>query len=59
MGTCLDDIQNTGTEVDFAIGGYTGCIQIIDKGVNRPFKTYACEEFENWMFSNISPRHPT
>jgi hypothetical protein len=56
MGTCLNAIQNTGTEVDFVIGGYIGCVQILDKGVNR---SYACEEFENWMLTNISSRHCT
>jgi hypothetical protein len=59
MGTCLNAIQNTGTEVDFVIGGYTGCVQILDKGVNRPFKSYAHEEFENWMLTNLSSHHPT
>jgi hypothetical protein len=59
LGTCLNAIQNTGTEVDFVIGGYTGCVQIIDKGVNRPFKSYAREEFENWMLTNLSSRHLT
>jgi hypothetical protein len=59
MGNCLNAIQNTGTEVDFVIGGYTGCVQILDKGVNRPFKSYAREEFENWMLTNLSSRHPT
>jgi hypothetical protein len=59
MGTFLKAIQNTGTEVDFVSGGYTGCAQILDKGVIHPFKYYAREEFENWMVSNISSRHPT
>jgi hypothetical protein len=59
MGNCLNAIQNTGTEVYFVIGGYTGCVQIPDKGVNRPFKSYAREEFENWMLTNISSCHPT
>jgi hypothetical protein len=59
MGTCLNAIQNTGTEVDFVIGGYTGCVHILDKGVNLPFKSYAREEFENWMLTNLSSRHPT
>jgi hypothetical protein len=45
MGTCLNAIQNTDTEVDFVIGGYTGCVQILDMGVNHPFKSYAREEF--------------
>jgi hypothetical protein len=59
MVTCPNAIQNTGTEVEFVIGGCTGCVQILDKGVNRPFKSYAREEFENWMLTNLSSRHPT
>jgi hypothetical protein len=43
MGTCINAIQNTGTEVDFVIVGYTGCVQILDKGVNHPFKSYSHE----------------
>jgi hypothetical protein len=43
----------------FVIGGYTDCVQILDKGVNHPFKYYAREEFENWMLTNISSHHPT
>jgi hypothetical protein len=41
MGTCLNAIQKTGTEVDFVIGGYTGCVQILDNDDNCPFKSYA------------------
>jgi hypothetical protein len=59
MGTCLIAIQNTGTAMDFVIGGYTGCVQILDKGANCPFKSYAHEEFENWMLTNLSSCHPT
>jgi hypothetical protein len=59
MGTCLNANQNTGTEVDLMIGGYTGCVQILDKGVHHPFKSYAREEFENRMLTNLSSWHPT
>jgi hypothetical protein len=59
MGTSLNAIQNTGNEVDFVIGGYTGCVQILDKGVNSPCKSYAREEFEHWMLTNLSSHHPT
>jgi hypothetical protein len=45
--------------VDFVIGGSTGCVQILNKGVNRLFKYYAREEFENWMLTNLSSCHPT
>jgi transposase-like protein len=59
MVTCLNAIQNNGTEVDFVIGSYTGCVQILDKGVNHPFQSYAREEFENFVLTNLSSCHPT
>jgi hypothetical protein len=59
MSSCLNDLQDTGTEVDFGVGGYTGCVQILDKGINRPFKGYARENFEHWMMMNDIRRHPT
>jgi hypothetical protein len=55
----LMGIHNNGTDVDFVIGGYTGCVQILDNGVNHPFKSYAREEFENLMLTNLSSRHLT
>jgi hypothetical protein len=57
--SCLSVIQYTGTEVECVVDGYTGCIQIIDKGIHLPFKSFAPEEFENWMLTNISSHHPT
>jgi hypothetical protein len=59
MGACLNVIQNTSTKVDFVIGGYTGCVQTIDKGANHQFEYYACEELDSWMLTNLSSRHPT
>jgi hypothetical protein len=59
MSSCLNDVQDTGTEVDFVVGGYTGCIQILDKGIHRPFKVYACGNFANWTMMNDTRRHPT
>ena len=37
---CVNAIQSQGTEVDFIAGGYTGALQILDKGVNKPFKQH-------------------
>jgi hypothetical protein len=54
----LNALQDTGTEVDFVVGGYTGCVQILDKGINRPFKGYARENFEHWMMMNNNRGHP-
>jgi hypothetical protein len=59
MSSCLNALQDTGTEVDFVVGGYTGCVQILDKGINRPFKGYACENFEHWMMTIGTRRHPS
>jgi hypothetical protein len=47
MSICLNALQDTGNEVDFVVGGYTGRVQILDKGINCPFKGYARENFEH------------
>jgi hypothetical protein len=69
MSSCLNALQDTGTEVDFVVGGYTDCVQILAKGINRPFKGYAREginrpfkgyareNFEHWMMTNYNRRH--
>jgi hypothetical protein len=59
MSSCLNALQDTETENDFVVGGYTGCVQILDKGINRPFKGYARENFKHWMMTNDNQRHPT
>jgi hypothetical protein len=40
-------------------GGYTGGVQVLDKGVNKPFKHYARDEFEYWMVSKGSRKKTT
>jgi hypothetical protein len=59
MGSCLNAIQNTGTEVEFVVGGCNGCVQILNTSINHTFKAYDREEFQNLMFTNLSFRHPT
>jgi hypothetical protein len=59
MGEINHKINKLGTENEFVPGGYTGCVQVIDKGVNKPFKHYAREEFESWMASNNGSRKKT
>jgi hypothetical protein len=49
VSSCLPSVQDTGTEDDFVVKGYTGCVQITDKGINRPFKGYSDDNFERWM----------
>jgi hypothetical protein len=59
MGEINHKINKLGTETEFIPGGYTGCVQVLDKGVNKPFKHYARDEFESWMVSNGSRKKPT
>jgi hypothetical protein len=59
MASCLKAVQDCGSETDFVVGGYTGCVQVMDKGLNRPFKGYSREGFEDWMLTNFDGRQPT
>jgi len=38
--------------VDLIPGGYTGAVQVLDKGVNKPFKQFVKQEYELWMLAN-------
>jgi hypothetical protein len=38
MGSVSNQINKLGTEVDIIPGGYTGSVQVLDKGVNKTFK---------------------
>jgi hypothetical protein len=59
MSSCLNALQDPGTEVDFVVGGYTGCVHILNQGINRPFQVNAHENFEHWMMMNDTRRNPT
>jgi hypothetical protein len=52
----LDSVKNKtkklGAEVDIIPGGFTGSAQVLDKGVNKPFKGYLRGGFEEWMCMN-------
>jgi hypothetical protein len=48
-----------GTEVDYIPGGYTCKVQMLDVGVNKPFKNNVTAEFNDWIVAsgdNIKPR---
>ena len=51
-------IQEFGSEVDFIPGGYTGALQVLDKGVNKPFKQFVQQEYELWMVANEDGAKP-
>ena len=43
MSSCINQIQDCGTKVDFVLEGYTSKLQVLDVGVNKPFKGYVKE----------------
>jgi DDE superfamily endonuclease len=47
MTTCCSAIKECGLEVDYNLGGYTSKPQVMDVGVNKPFKGYVREAYEN------------
>ena len=53
-----DYVQEFGMEVDFIPGGYTGVLQVLDKGVNKPFKQSVQQEYELWMVANEDGAKP-
>jgi len=36
-------------EVDFIPVGYTACLQVLDKGVNKPFKQFVRDDSIAWL----------
>ena len=52
MKLCLNAIQDCGTEVDFVIQGYTSKLQVLDVGINKPFKDYVKQCYEEFMVKN-------
>lgn len=37
-GTVCDQLAELGTQTDFIVAGYTSKLQVLDVGINRPFK---------------------
>ena len=52
MGVCIKKLQNFGTEIEFVIKNYTGTLQPLDVGINKPFKDHYTEEFLNFTTSH-------
>ena len=52
MSSCLDAIQDCGTEVDFVVRGYVSKLQVLDVGINKPFKDYVKQSYEQFMVEN-------
>ena len=52
MSSCLDAIQDYGTEVDFVAQGYTSKVQVLDVGINKLFKDYVKQSYKEFMVEN-------
>ena len=48
----ISKIQLQGTQVDSFPGGYTGTLQVLDKGINKPFKGKLQAQHLTWMIGN-------
>jgi hypothetical protein len=52
-------LQQISIEVDFIPAGYTPILQVLDKGVHKPFKQYLREESIAFMVNNPEGAKPT
>jgi hypothetical protein len=52
-------LQQIGIEVNFIPVGYTPILQVLDKGVHKPFKQYLREEKIAFMVNNPEGTKPT
>ena len=58
MGDIVRLTQERGTEVEFIPGGYTGALQVLDKGVNKPFKNHYRSQQLRWQINNDENAKP-
>ena len=42
------------TEVEYVPEGYTSALQVMDVGVNKPFKGYIRHEFDDWLIATYA-----
>ncbi len=52
-------LQTIGVEVDFIPAGYTPVLQVMDKGMHKPFKQYLRELSVAWMVAHGEGEKPT
>ena len=52
MVPSLNAIQDCGTAVAFICGAYTSKLQVLDIGVNKPFKGLVRDTYEDWMVTH-------
>ena len=52
VGKVVDALGDCGTDLEFIVGGYTSKLQVLDVGINRPFKAQCGKEFEKFIQNN-------
>jgi hypothetical protein len=58
MGKVIWHKQELGTEVEFIPGGYTGALQVLDKGIIKPFKDHYHSQQLQWQINNYENNKP-
>ena len=58
MGKVIRHKQDRGTEVEFFPGGYTGALQVLDKGINKPFQDHYRSQQLQWQITNCENNKP-
>ena len=53
MSSCCNQIKDCGIDIDYDIGGYTEKLQVMDVGVNKPFRGYIQQEYQKFMVGNV------
>lgn len=49
VGSVADALGDVGTTAEFIVGGYTSSLQVLDIGINKPFKGYMQQNFDEFM----------
>ena len=49
MSDIVNEIEDCGTQFDFVLAGYTSKLQVLDVGINKPFKDKMRVQFEEFI----------
>ena len=59
MNSTVSQLQYLGTEVEFILAGYTSRLQVLDVGIDKPFKDYLRSAYEEYMITNSGNKAPS
>ena len=54
VSSVSDALSEVGTTAEFIVGGYTSSLQVLDVGINKPFKGYMQRNFNEFMRTRSS-----